>query len=36
VTYGYNQGRDVRELNPDLVVASLAEVPQYLRLHGTE
>lgn len=32
VTYGYNQGRDVRDLNPDLVVDSLAELPQYLRL----
>lgn len=32
VSYGYNQGRDVRELNPDLVVDSLAQVPQYLRL----
>ncbi|MBI3900347.1 MAG: phosphoglycolate phosphatase [Gammaproteobacteria bacterium] len=32
VTYGYNHGQDVRELNPDLVVDSLAEVPQYLRL----
>ena len=33
VTYGYNQGRDVREFGPDVVVDSLAQVPQYLRLH---
>jgi phosphoglycolate phosphatase len=32
VSYGYNHGRDVRELAPDAVVDSLAEVPQYLRL----
>jgi phosphoglycolate phosphatase len=32
VSYGYNHGRDVRELNPDVVVDSLAEVPQYLQL----
>lgn len=36
VTYGYNQGRDVRELQPDLVVDSAAELPQYLRLHTTD
>lgn len=36
VTYGYNQGRDVRGLEPDFVVDSLAEVPQYLRLYTTE
>jgi phosphoglycolate phosphatase len=36
VTYGYNQGRDLRELNPDFVVDSAAEVPQYLRLYTTE
>lgn len=34
VTYGYNQGRDVGELGPDIVVDSLAQVPQYLRLHS--
>lgn len=33
VSYGYNQGRNVRELNPDWVVDSLAELPQYLRLY---
>jgi phosphoglycolate phosphatase len=32
VSYGYNQGRDVRELKPDRVVDSLTEVPQYLQL----
>ena len=32
VTYGYNQGQDLRDLAPDLLVDSLAEVPQYLRL----
>lgn len=36
VAYGYNQGRDLREINPDVVVDSLAEVPQYLRLDTTE
>jgi phosphoglycolate phosphatase len=36
VTYGYNQGRNVRELEPDVVVDSAAEVPQYLRLSTTE
>lgn len=33
VTYGYNRGSDVRELEPDFVVDSLAEVPQYLTLY---
>ncbi len=32
VSYGYNHGRDVRELNPDRIVDSFAELPQYLRL----
>lgn len=32
VSYGYNHGNDVRELKPDVVVDSLAEVPQYLQL----
>jgi phosphoglycolate phosphatase len=32
VTYGYNRGRDVRELHPDAVVDALTEVPAYLRL----
>ncbi|HEY8552994.1 MAG TPA: phosphoglycolate phosphatase [Burkholderiales bacterium] len=36
VTYGYNQGRDVRALGPDIVVDSLVELPQYLRLHPAE
>jgi phosphoglycolate phosphatase-like HAD superfamily hydrolase len=36
VTYGYNQGRDMRALQPDFVVDSAAEVPQYLRLHSIE
>lgn len=35
VSYGYNHGRDVRELHPDRVVDSLAEVPQYLHLYET-
>lgn len=34
VTYGYNQGGDVRELNPDWVVDSAAELPQYLQLQS--
>jgi phosphoglycolate phosphatase len=32
VTYGYNRGRDVRELHPDVVVDAISEVPAYLRL----
>lgn len=36
VTYGYNEGRDAREFEPDFVVDSLAEVPQYLRLSTIE
>jgi phosphoglycolate phosphatase len=36
VTYGYNQGRDMRALKPDFVVDSAVEVPQYLRLHSIE
>lgn len=32
VSYGYNHGRDVRELAPDAVVDSLEEVQQYLQL----
>lgn len=36
VTYGYSPGRNVRELEPDIVVDSAAEVPQYLRLSTTE
>lgn len=32
VPYGYNRGRDVRELEPDLVISSLAELPGHLRL----
>ncbi len=33
VSYGYNRGQDVRELNPDGVVESLADVPDKLRLY---
>ena len=36
VTYGYNQGLDMRALEPDFVVDSAVEVPQYLRLHSIE
>lgn len=36
VTYGYNHGQDMREFEPDFVVDSLAEVPQYLSLSPTE
>jgi phosphoglycolate phosphatase len=32
VSYGYNHGQDIREHEPDLVVDSLSEVPQYLQL----
>ncbi len=31
VTYGYNRGRDVRELHPEAVIDSLVELPQYIR-----
>jgi phosphoglycolate phosphatase len=33
VTYGYNRGRDVRELEPEAVIDSLVELPQYIRLY---
>jgi phosphoglycolate phosphatase len=36
VTYGYNRGGDVRELHPDAVIDSLAEVPRYVRLDANE
>lgn len=32
VTYGYNQGIDVRELEPDGVIDSLSELPNCIRL----
>lgn len=32
VPYGYNRGQDVHELKPDLVIASLADLPGYLQL----
>jgi phosphoglycolate phosphatase len=35
VSYGYNHGQDVRTLNADRVVDSLAELPQYLSLSTT-
>ena len=31
VTYGYNRGIDVRELNPDAVIDSLKELPDHIR-----
>lgn len=34
VSYGYNRGGDVRELNPEVVIDSLVELPQYLRLYS--
>ena len=36
VTYGYTPGRDMRALQPDFVVDSAVEVPQYLRLYSIE
>lgn len=36
VSYGYNQGGDVRALQPDAVVDSAAELPQYLALLTSE
>lgn len=32
VTYGYNQGIDIRDLEPDAVIDSLDELPNYIRL----
>ena len=34
VPYGYNHGHDIRASHPDLVVESLAQLPQHLRLYG--
>ena len=34
VTYGYNHGHDIRQSLPDVVVDSLMEVPQYLKLYA--
>lgn len=34
VAYGYNHGHDIRAARPDAVIGSLAELPQYLRLHA--
>ena len=34
VTYGYNRGNDVRDLHPEAVIDSLAELPRYLKLYG--
>lgn len=34
VNYGYNRGRDVRELHPEAVIDSLEQLPQYVRLYG--
>jgi phosphoglycolate phosphatase len=33
VSYGYNRGQDVRELNPEAVIDSLADVPDKLTLY---
>jgi phosphoglycolate phosphatase len=33
VSYGYNRGQDVRELQPEAVIDSLTELPQYIRLY---
>ena len=33
VTYGYNRGEDVRSFQPDGVIDSLTELPNYLRLY---
>ncbi len=30
VNYGYNQGRRIEDFNPDRVIDSVAEIPQYL------
>ena len=30
VSYGYNQGHDIREANPDAVVDTLSEFPHLL------
>lgn len=33
VNYGYNRGRDVRELKPEAVIDSLEQLPQHIRLY---
>jgi len=33
VSYGYSQGVDVASLNPEAVIDSLVELPQYIRLY---
>jgi phosphoglycolate phosphatase len=30
MTYGYNHGEDIRDYNPDVVMDSFAELPNYL------
>ena len=30
MSYGYNHGEDIRSFNPDAVLDSFAELPQYL------
>ncbi len=32
VNYGYNQGRRIEDFNPDRVINSVAEIPQFLNL----
>lgn len=34
VAYGYNHGHDIRAAQPDAAIGSLAELPQYLKLHA--
>lgn len=34
VTYGYNRGEDVRELQPEAVIDSLTELPSHIRLYS--
>lgn len=31
VSYGYNHGNDIRDSNPDVVIDSFTELPQYLK-----
>ena len=35
VSYGYNQGRDIREANPDAVVDTLCELPRLFNAEAT-
>ena len=33
MSYGYNHGEDIRDYNPDVVIDSMAELPNYIQNH---